>query len=77
MLKLSNEDVYTGYFRAGLRHGEGVVVFAAGDSFEGLWRQVRQEGRGEGLSDDLTQDTINDLRSSLRSSLNCRTSRWV
>ena len=42
LLKLSNEDVYTGFFRGGLRHGEGVVVFAGGDSFEGQWRQVRE-----------------------------------
>lgn len=46
-IKYDNGDVYTGYFKAGIRHGKGgSYTWANGDKYFGEWLNGKRTGRG-------------------------------
>ena len=48
----SNDDIYTGEFHKGLRHGEGICIFNYGESYEGTWVADIPQGLDLSLSPD-------------------------
>ena len=44
MVYASTENIYTGEFRHGVRHGEGLCMFSSGESYEGSWINDEPQG---------------------------------
>lgn len=56
MLYKKGEEVYTGNFKSGLRHGEGLQVYLNGDKYEGIWADDRPVGSIHKLESDRSND---------------------
>lgn len=41
-----NGDEYSGEWKAGKKHGQGVYIWADGQRYEGQWREGRKQGVG-------------------------------
>ena len=44
--KCTNGDYFEGEWEAGLRQGDGVLVYANGNVYEGQWEADKKEGKG-------------------------------
>ena len=44
--KYRNGSVYTGGFRAGKMHGNGVMTYTNGTTYDGQWKNDKQDGQG-------------------------------
>ncbi len=45
-LTFSNQDTYEGFFRDGIRHGNGIMVKPDGAKFYGTFKYDKREGLG-------------------------------
>lgn len=42
--RYANKDVYVGSWKAGVRAGKGVCVYAGGARYEGIWKRDLRDG---------------------------------
>jgi len=45
--KFTNGAVYKGYWKNGMRHGEGTQIWPDGARYEGFWRKNKAHGKGK------------------------------
>ena len=56
---------YTGEYRDGIRHGQGVFIYSNGDKYDGEWQNGMRSGRGVFIfknSDKYVGEWKNDKR---------------